>query len=944
MYYEETVLFDAPLAYWKLDEGGGTTYADLSGNSNTATTNNLGGVIYGGTLPFPASALNGTNFDGTFNISVSSSAGMFPALHTIQHYTLEAWVRAFRVGAYNEGVALGPGYPFIALSSLGQFDTPFAGYYFGIGPDKDLISTWHHPYNVLYTPTNNANPITGITKPAPYPKAYLSSEKIQQYHYNIIKHRWAYVVATYDGVKRKIYLNGVLLCEDIPYLKYRQYPVVQAFGGNNLVSLGGGVYNDSTFPNNMFGDLAHVAIYNYALNDEQVAKHYYVSQQDTLPVYTGTLVGSTKGGVVIPVVSPATPTDILSYYSPFLVFPLLQLDNDNSFVDMGPNKNAGYIRQINTPIQQVYPSGYELLNTVPFLKDISTYIEVNHGGKIKGFPTSSTGLTALCAFQLKSGTTDATLFSMGRKKRWALEEPNTFNTMFDVSITSNGKAILVDFNSDYHLFEVITSLNDGAWHLLAIMLDETTPTRSIFLDGITYGPVSKISTQYLYFGTGFQFYNQNLSPLHIEGVDLKIGNGISGSSWTGGIGYFALFDYTLVDDALQTIYANFNVTELLAIPSKAQSIGGAGVRMQTPNVTLFDNYRRLVLEDGPVGYWPLDDGDIAAPGTDLTFLDNFEHLRYPTNSSFTSTSHTSLFLAEPTKNFIYTEPITDGKLFDTNKIITIRQKKHFSTELNAEVGILDNLKPFTVEFWVSTQGFDDFEHCIVSTPFGKIFGGNTNLYYGINYFAGGDGRTDLEAVYIAIVADPVHSLLMLQLDNQYLNFSDGQYINHEAYSKIKALGPLSDTIQIFSYSNNDYPFTHIEVKQHTSVMHLAVYNYALLPGTLLEHYNVGRNTTIPAFRAKATSQSIGGATSEPTITIAGGGGIPSTLLVLPVHTVDTGGAHSSAPSPVIVHALPTQGRSIGGASARIIGTQFAKPINAQSVGKATSRPTILISL
>ena len=145
------ILADNPVAFWPLNDSGGSTAADATGNGNDGTYMN--GLVQG----IPGPSINGASeFDDQSEVSVPDA----PALNPTQ-YSIEAWVN----------------YHGISENQLGTI------------VDKSP-SDWSTGYRLA---VNYSGQLTfmGVTAPLPLSQ-------------------WVYVVATYDGQTAQLYVNGAL--------------------------------------------------------------------------------------------------------------------------------------------------------------------------------------------------------------------------------------------------------------------------------------------------------------------------------------------------------------------------------------------------------------------------------------------------------------------------------------------------------------------------------------------------------------------------------------------------------------------------------------------------------------------------------------------------------------------------------------------------------------
>lgn len=198
--YKATVLADTPLAYYRLDETSGSTVADSSGYAHTGSIS--GGVSYavGGALGNDSDAAMGFN---------GSNAWITAAAPTITStYTLEAWVKTQAVQGFILDLS-----PQQLVFEKGRFKFGSGGHY-------------------LWT--------------------YNSSYGDNLYHY---------VVATYDGRMKRLYVDGIQANSVLD-------SAVIATPTTYIARYSGGS------PYALAGSLDEVAIYGKALTAAQVLNHF----------------------------------------------------------------------------------------------------------------------------------------------------------------------------------------------------------------------------------------------------------------------------------------------------------------------------------------------------------------------------------------------------------------------------------------------------------------------------------------------------------------------------------------------------------------------------------------------------------------------------------------------------------------------------------------------
>src|SRR5262249_44670786 len=209
------------VAYWKFDEGSGTTVADASGNGNI-------GTLVNGPLWTAGRVGNGLYFDGIDdNVTVPDSA----SLHLSSSFTLSAWVN-----------------PTVAQS---DFTTALA---------KNTASD--HVYFLYATSGSGYCGNTG------FPLAGANLSGAQQVICNssgLPLNTWSYLTSTYDGSNFKYYVNGSL-SQTVP------------FSGTIDPSTGTLQIGASHFGENFKGFIDEVRIYSRALSDTEIQTIY---QQDS---------------------------------------------------------------------------------------------------------------------------------------------------------------------------------------------------------------------------------------------------------------------------------------------------------------------------------------------------------------------------------------------------------------------------------------------------------------------------------------------------------------------------------------------------------------------------------------------------------------------------------------------------------------------------------------
>ena len=214
--YHDQVLAASPAAYWRLGETSGTSAADETG-ANPGTYNN---VLLGAPGALSSDSNPSASFDGVRSyVRVPAS----PSLDMTSAVTVELWAKRRTISSTYQVLVGKPGNGQSKLENYAVWLTTSNRYqaYFGDG------STFVSVVTPAITDTN-----------------------------------WHHVVATYNGSRVRIYLDGVLKQEIAQTLQMR---------GNNLPLNIGRANNGSYFFN---GWLDEVAVYPTALPAQTILAHY----------------------------------------------------------------------------------------------------------------------------------------------------------------------------------------------------------------------------------------------------------------------------------------------------------------------------------------------------------------------------------------------------------------------------------------------------------------------------------------------------------------------------------------------------------------------------------------------------------------------------------------------------------------------------------------------
>lgn len=221
--YAGTVLGDNPVAYWRLDETGGTNLIDSYNNNNG---------VYSGTetLGAPSLLFGGVGTAVTF----AGGTATVPYSSTLNSntFSVEFWAKpttlsaAYVVALQDRTTGGRRGYAV-------QYDNVTSGWDFTLGTNNTLFAT-----------VSSGSPVSAATL----------------YH----------VVATYDGTTASLYVNGSLTASA---------PLIYAAATPGSVSLTIATRNGN---NPASATIDDVSVYGYALSSAQVASHYALGRSGTL--------------------------------------------------------------------------------------------------------------------------------------------------------------------------------------------------------------------------------------------------------------------------------------------------------------------------------------------------------------------------------------------------------------------------------------------------------------------------------------------------------------------------------------------------------------------------------------------------------------------------------------------------------------------------------------
>jgi len=235
--YEDTLLSDAPEAWWRLDETSAGVLFDSMGRHDGTYTNLTGSPV---SLGAPGAILGSSDTSASFDGSQSFGLVPYsPALNSPE-FTIECWVKS-------------PGST-VPLCPVSTFKTKF-GFFWEMLANGDFQGC--DGYGASDGFNNRVATVSGHNQPG----------------------QWVHLVGSYGSAGHKLYVNG-RWDGNGPYADFSRnnsdpFRIGAGFGGND---------------GNLFwnGQIDEVSVYTYALSDAQIAAHYAVGKYGTVtaPVFT----------------------------------------------------------------------------------------------------------------------------------------------------------------------------------------------------------------------------------------------------------------------------------------------------------------------------------------------------------------------------------------------------------------------------------------------------------------------------------------------------------------------------------------------------------------------------------------------------------------------------------------------------------------------------------
>ena len=242
-HYNALTMTNAPnslVASWTFDSVSGKTFYDVTGHGYDALLTGDSVRISDGLAMGKALECRGAAADSVFNtfdIKVKNSIGDF----NLPKFTIEGWIYSF-VDLVNPGSF----YNVRAIfenTIVGMEGSGLAGgYSIGVNMDGKLY----------FSMGNSAGWATAVTDSI------------------ILPNRWHHVVATYDGLVMRLYLNGTLASQTTNALGYVA-SLSPAIIGAEYQMTSGNIVRTRRFFN---GKIDELKLYNYALDASTIQQHY----------------------------------------------------------------------------------------------------------------------------------------------------------------------------------------------------------------------------------------------------------------------------------------------------------------------------------------------------------------------------------------------------------------------------------------------------------------------------------------------------------------------------------------------------------------------------------------------------------------------------------------------------------------------------------------------
>jgi len=271
--YAQVVVADHPVAYWRLDEtSGASTATDAVGSFDGSYVAGNGSFDFGAATGIPHDTDPALGITNGATVSIPYAIELNPPA-----FSVEGWFQPASLAANGNDYR----------TPLSSMSNPY-----GAGPTGWLLyqtggnnwSWW--PYNGFWSSAELTDPDA------------------------IIAGQWYYIVLTYDGTTFTLYVNGAAKTSgtDSSFVENGDVPAGGAASYNYNYNTGAGLPTgsspmiigwrpDSDF-NPFAGSVDEVAVYNYALNSQQIQDHYLNTSHLSAGLAGGNLVISWPTGTL----------------------------------------------------------------------------------------------------------------------------------------------------------------------------------------------------------------------------------------------------------------------------------------------------------------------------------------------------------------------------------------------------------------------------------------------------------------------------------------------------------------------------------------------------------------------------------------------------------------------------------------------------------------------
>ena len=250
--YSSLVLADGAVGYWPLAETNGSVANNL-GSSGSVDDGSYNGV----TLGLPGPIVTSSNTCAEFIAANQTDVNLpYDVLLNGQAFTVEAWAQMTGDGSFTDA-----GYPDQAVYTCRDFNVYGGITIYGVyGGDWLVYTGTGSGWDVLYT---------GVP---------------------VQSGQWTYLAFTYNGVTKRIYVNGTLAATSTgAYMPNQLDAVPERIGGGDVEVSPGAYFFE--------GNIGDVAVYNTCLPATSIQAHYTIGS--TVPVVPPPLLSISRTGASV---------------------------------------------------------------------------------------------------------------------------------------------------------------------------------------------------------------------------------------------------------------------------------------------------------------------------------------------------------------------------------------------------------------------------------------------------------------------------------------------------------------------------------------------------------------------------------------------------------------------------------------------------------------------